>query len=383
MSSGQKNLGPAGIAVREQVAVARGMYLRFSASYGTDDDPVSCQRFDLTALNTLEDVASRCETALRRDPENAIAIDLLSQVRIKQASHHALQAPKRATEYIKKGLDACAAVHKRDPKHANALIATGNILVAEGVVLHGCPGRDDSKRAMACVTLAATKFEEALRLYPRNEYVATQVLLAYKGLVFSLVKTLMRSRAEGLLEDYIFGCLDIVAPKFEEAVKVCKENGTASVLWNDPEPFGFQEHVLGITLFHLANSPRVDRARRMQLFEGAKTNLEVAVAKGEERSKYSTFSSEQQMSHNSHCEMLGLAHYALADHDVDEAMARDQAGYYHQAYMLYMSSAEHSKVCLEHWILMSKYFPAYSRKELMDETAVCLRRAERLKQDFE
>jgi hypothetical protein len=273
-------------------------------------------------------------------------------------------------------------VLKRDPKHANALIATGNILVAEGAVLHGCPGRDDSKRAMACVTLAATKFEEALRLYPRNEYVATQVLLAYKGLVFSLVKTLMRSRAEGLLEDYIFGCLDIVAPKFEEAVKVCKENGTASVLWNDPEPFGFQEHVLGITLFHLANSPRVDRARRMQLFEGAKTNLEVAIAKGEELSKFSTFSSKQQELHNTHCEYLGFAHLILAAHDMTEAMTRDRAGYHRQAYMLYISSVEHSKVCLEHWILVSKHLPACSRKELMDETAVCLRRAERLKQDF-
>jgi hypothetical protein len=176
--------------------------------------------------------------------------------------------------------------------------------------------------------------------------------------------------------------LDIVAPKFEEAVKVCKENGTASVLWNDPDPFGFQESVLGFALFHLANSPRVDKARTMQLFEGAKTNLEVAIAKGEELSKHSTFSSEQQELHNSHCERLGLAHYFLADHAAAEAMARDRAGYHRQAYMLYMSSAVHSKVCLEHWIFISKHLPACRRKELMDETAACLRRAERLKQDF-
>mmetsp|Transcript_20454 Transcript_20454/g.33151 ORF Transcript_20454/g.33151 Transcript_20454/m.33151 type:complete len:128 (+) Transcript_20454:135-518(+) len=124
----------------------------------------------------------------------------------------------------------------------------------------------------------------------------------------------------------------------------------------------------------------------MQLFEGATTNLEVAVAKGEELSKYSTFSSEQQDLHDTNCGILGFAHDALAHHAMNEAVARERAGYYRQAYMLYMSSAEHSKVCLEHWILMSKILSVASyssrgnkqaRKELMDQTA-----AELLKQHF-
>jgi hypothetical protein len=48
-------------------------------------------------------------------------------------------------------------------------------------------------------------------------------------------------------------CLDIVAPKFEEAVKVCKENGTASILQNDP--VFLQKHVLGLALFRVAFLP--------------------------------------------------------------------------------------------------------------------------------
>jgi tetratricopeptide (TPR) repeat protein len=365
------NLGPNGVAVREQVAEARHMFCY--VAQGSAGFPSTLQP---AALETLEKSAQMCQAALRRDPENADAIDVLVNVRVAQADRHAPWDAERAAAYLKSGLDACKAVLTRNPKHAEALLGMGSLFTAEGSLPSQ---RGDEARVGACFTRAASKFQEVFALYPKDEYVHTRVL---SGLNNILETTMKQMRPGSCL-------LDKAASKYEEALSLCEENDTACNLRSRSETYS----TLGGARYILGETCKEGYEQKMQHLESAEKFLELAVAKNT-AAAFSAIDRVRESCEKDFAVLFGT-HMAMGSTEYPRAKELAHAGYYRQASVLWTSAAKHCQRALESEKQSGRNLGTVSesaefRKNetenvamCLENAATCLKNAEHLKNELE
>ena len=383
--------GPEGIALREQVDEARLVYVTHADVVHSAPDT----RVLSASLEKLEVAAATCEAALTRDAENGGAIEVLAKIRALQATDlHAQRDLKHTATYVRKGMDACRAVLKRNPKHADALLGLGSMFGAEGVLLlqsggqlHGDP---EEERAAACFTKATSKFQEVFVLYPGDEYVHAQMLESFELLLAKITAATLkcfRARWNAIMA----GCLDDAATKYEEALKVCEESGTARLYRNRSEIFDCCWR--GIALESLGQKCEEGYERKMQYFERAEKALEVAV--GAAAKKRPPPAGAAANTHEkctlTNLKMLCSTHYQMAWMEASRAEERQQSGYYRQAHTAWTSAAKHFQRLLECEEMMplsegvTSIFEdgrASGRRGITNNIEACLKNAENLKARF-